>query len=59
LNHEILDHAMEDDAIVETLPRQKNKVVDGARGFIGVQVNYYIALLRMNGGSIGFLAIYS
>ena len=52
LNHKVGNDPVKDDAVIEPLPGQKDKVVDGAGGLGGEQFHRHIAVIGADGSRV-------
>ena len=57
LDHEIGDHAVEDGAIVETLARQEDEIVDRLGRFIGEKSDGDVAFIGVEDGGVALLGV--
>ena len=57
LSHKILDHTVEDGAIIKALAGQENKIVDCLGGPIGKKLYPDLAFFRVQDGGITFLRV--
>src|SRR5437764_10532886 len=51
LDHEVRDHAVEDDAVVEAVAREALEVLDGLRRVLGEELDLDRAVVRMENGA--------